>query len=226
MMDITCWIASSSLSISATPSPRRRPTWIIADVGGPRKASRSSRLARAISCCAPLPALPRRALPHRATCRRSELTLDKHLPVASGIGGGSSDAAAALRALAALWRRLDDVAALALGLGADVPACLAGCPVWVGGIGERLEPAPTPPPLGIVLANPRRELPTATVFRARRDGFSTPAPRVDIAAPEALFALLERCRNDLTDRRSVWCRRSPSMLNRLADGCRARAWRG
>ena len=77
----------------------------------------------------------------------------------------------------ALWRRpLDDVAAIALELGADVPACLAGRPVWVGGIGERLDPAPPLPPLGIVLANPRLELPTADVFRARSGGFSQEAP--------------------------------------------------
>jgi 4-diphosphocytidyl-2-C-methyl-D-erythritol kinase len=128
------------------------------------------------------------------------LTLDKQLPVASGIGGGSSDAAAALRALGALWRYpLDDVAAIALGLGADVPACLAGGPVWVGGIGERLHPAPSPPPLGVVLANPRRELATAAVFRARQGGFSAAAARADISDPGALFAMLEECRNDLTD---------------------------
>ena len=131
---------------------------------------------------------------------RAALTLDKHLPVASGIGGGSSDAAATLRALAALWRRpLDNVAPLALALGADVPACLAGKPVWVGGVGDLIDPAPPLPPLGIVLANPRRELPTAAVFRARRGGFSGAIERVDTSEPDALFAMLERSRNDLTD---------------------------
>ncbi len=72
------------------------------------------------------------------------LHLDKHLPVAAGIGGGSSDAAAALLALKRLWRvSLEDEALCALGarLGADVPACLYRRAVWVGGIGERLEPA-------------------------------------------------------------------------------------
>jgi 4-diphosphocytidyl-2-C-methyl-D-erythritol kinase len=66
------------------------------------------------------------------------LRLDKQLPAASGIGGGSSDAAATLRALAALWDRPldpDDVMKLAASLGADVPACLDGRPVWVGGVG-------------------------------------------------------------------------------------------
>src|SRR5712671_723393 len=83
------------------------------------------------------------------------LHLDKRLPAAAGIGGGSSDAAAALRALSRLWKPpLDQqsLSALALELGADVPACLAGRPVWVGGIGEALEPAGALPPTGIVLA--------------------------------------------------------------------------
>ena len=65
-----------------------------------------------------------------------------------------------------------ELAALALRLGADVPACLAARPVWVGGVGEQLEPAADLPPAGIVLANPRRALPTAAVFRERRGRFS------------------------------------------------------
>ncbi|MGC2411333.1 MAG: 4-(cytidine 5'-diphospho)-2-C-methyl-D-erythritol kinase, partial [Stellaceae bacterium] len=68
------------------------------------------------------------------------LHLDKRLPASSGIGGGSSDAAATLRALERMWHRPlgpEALAALALKLGADTPACLAARPVWVGGIGER-----------------------------------------------------------------------------------------
>ncbi|HEX3862064.1 MAG TPA: 4-(cytidine 5'-diphospho)-2-C-methyl-D-erythritol kinase [Stellaceae bacterium] len=131
------------------------------------------------------------------------LYLEKQLPVSSGIGGGSSDAAAALRALAGLWgRRLDDaaLARLALTLGADVPACLIGTAVWVGGIGERLEPVLALPPAGIVLANPRRALPTVQVFKARRGGF-TPANRIDPMPGDAaaLAAALAENHNDLTD---------------------------
>src|SRR5712671_5797739 len=66
----------------------------------------------------------------------ASLRLDKRLPAAAGIGGGSSDAAATLRALSRLWNHpLDEqsLTALALELGADVPACLAGRPVWVAG---------------------------------------------------------------------------------------------
>jgi 4-diphosphocytidyl-2-C-methyl-D-erythritol kinase len=159
----------------------------------------------------------RRLAAHYGIEPRAALTLDKHLPVASGIGGGSSDAAAALRALAGLWRRpLDDVAAIALELGADVPACLGGRPVWVGGLGERLDPAPLLPPLGIVLANPRLELPTADVFRARSGGFSQEAPRIDITTPDALLALLRRCRNDLTDTAVSLMPPIAAVLDRLA----------
>jgi len=139
---------------------------------------------------------------HHGTGTGAALRLTKNLPVASGIGGGSSDAAAALRALAALWRLpLDtDAMTLAAGLGADIPACLDGRPVWVGGIGERLDPLPSLPPVGIVLANPRRELPTAAVFRARQGEFTT--DRFVRATPRhaiGLFGLLRQCRNDLTD---------------------------
>jgi 4-diphosphocytidyl-2-C-methyl-D-erythritol kinase len=139
---------------------------------------------------------------HHKIATGAALHLDKHLPVASGIGGGSSDAAATLRALARLWKRpLDQTAIdIAASLGADVPACLAAQPVWIGDIGERLDPLPDLPPLGIVLANPRRELPTASVFRARQGEFTADAPRR--AAPQnaaALIALLKQCRNDLTE---------------------------
>ena len=74
---------------------------------------------------------------HHGVTAGAALHLTKNLPVASGIGGGSSDAAATLRALAALWQHpLDDAATrIAAALGADIPACLDGHPVWVSGIG-------------------------------------------------------------------------------------------
>lgn len=109
---------------------------------------------------------------------RAELRLRKRLPVASGIGGGSADAAAALRVLDALWGTgLGEarLARLALGLGADVPACVASVPARMGGVGEILSAAPVLPGFGMVLANPRVALPTPAVFAARRGGFSAPA---------------------------------------------------
>lgn len=106
------------------------------------------------------------------------LTLEKHLPVASGIGGGSADAAAALRVLNRLWglrlapRRLAEIA---LGLGADVPVCLASRPARMGGVGEVLTAAPALPPCGLLLANPGVALATAAVFRARSGTYAAAA---------------------------------------------------
>ncbi len=130
------------------------------------------------------------------------LTLEKNLPVASGIGGGSSDAAATLRALLDLWQAEIDsraLAAIATSLGADVPVCLAARPSWLGGIGDEIEAAPALPRAALVLVNPGVPLPTATVFKARRGAFS--APRRFAVAPgdaAALADLLAERRNDLT----------------------------
>jgi 4-diphosphocytidyl-2-C-methyl-D-erythritol kinase len=128
--------------------------------------------------------------------------LEKRLPVAAGLGGGSADAAAALTGLARLWG-LDpgpeELARLAPELGADVAACLGSRPAFMGGAGERLEPAPALPEVGLILANPRIALPTADVFAARTGPFSQPAR---IAGPvrdaEELVRLLKDRRNDLT----------------------------
>ncbi|MBW8271037.1 4-(cytidine 5'-diphospho)-2-C-methyl-D-erythritol kinase [Caldovatus sp. SYSU G05006] len=132
------------------------------------------------------------------------LRLTKALPVASGIGGGSADAAAALRALDRLWglgwARTPRLAAVAARLGADVPACLAARPVRMGGIGEVLAPAPPlPARLGLVLANPRLPLATPAVFAARTGAFSAPAvlPETGWREAAALARDLAALRNDL-----------------------------
>jgi 4-diphosphocytidyl-2-C-methyl-D-erythritol kinase len=131
----------------------------------------------------------------------ARLTLTKNLPVASGIGGGSADAAAALRLLRRLWR-LDigdaQLHGVAAALGADVPACLRGEGVFLGGVGEVLTPAPVLPPLGLVLVNPGIPLPTPDVFAARRGPFSEPARFSETPVDaRALAALLVTRRNDL-----------------------------
>lgn len=127
------------------------------------------------------------------------LALEKNLPVASGIGGGSADAASALRALARLWGvEGHDLAALALQLGADVPACLAARPARMLGIGDALSPAPRLPKAGLVLINPGIALATKDVFAARADGFSPPATLPE-AWPDAvsMAAGLAASGNDL-----------------------------
>jgi 4-diphosphocytidyl-2-C-methyl-D-erythritol kinase len=134
---------------------------------------------------------------------RAGLRLSKHIPVAAGLGGGSADAAAALRLLIDLWRvalPVEELFDLAARLGADVPMCLAARAALVSGVGERLAPVPPLPSCAILLVNPGVPLPTAEVF-ARRQGAFSPArllvrPWTDAASFAATLA--ERG-NDLTD---------------------------
>jgi 4-diphosphocytidyl-2-C-methyl-D-erythritol kinase len=128
----------------------------------------------------------------------AQIVLEKHLPVASGIGGGSADAAAALRLLCRLWRVGDAGPAIAVALGADVPVCLASRPARMGGVGETLTAAPWLPACGLVLVNPGVALETAEVFRARGGGFSAPARLPEAWADAAAMAGdLAVLRNDL-----------------------------
>jgi 4-diphosphocytidyl-2-C-methyl-D-erythritol kinase len=128
------------------------------------------------------------------------LTLDKRLPVASGIGGGSADAAAAVRLLCRLWQLpiTAELFQLAVQLGADVPVCLAGRPARMGGIGELLEEAPALPAGGLLLVNPGVTVATADVFRALHGDRSPPAVLppgwADISAMATDLGML---RNDL-----------------------------
>jgi 4-diphosphocytidyl-2-C-methyl-D-erythritol kinase len=130
------------------------------------------------------------------------IRLEKRLPVAAGIGGGSADGAATLRALVRLWGVDVDaptLARLALRLGADVPMCLSGRPAFVGGIGEEIEPVPGLPPFALLLVNPRVPLPTPRVFAGRSGPFSPPARFGEpVADARALAALLMERRNDLS----------------------------
>ena len=124
-----------------------------------------------------------RALAHATGNKpRGLLRLTKNLPVASGIGGGSADAAAALRLLARHWGAAPAGDALALQLGADVPVCLAGRPARMQGIGEILRPAPALPAFGLVLVNPAVAVSTPLVFRAHPGDFR-PAVNLRMAGP-------------------------------------------
>lgn len=129
------------------------------------------------------------------------LGLAKTLPVASGIGGGSADAAAALHCLRALWQiELDDdsLGRAALKLGADVPVCLQGRAMLMQGIGDSLTPVPDLPAFWLVLANPGVALATKDVFSALGGQFGPAQPferRPDSAADLAI--LLRARRNDL-----------------------------
>jgi 4-diphosphocytidyl-2-C-methyl-D-erythritol kinase len=134
------------------------------------------------------------------------LTLDKALPVAAGLGGGSSDAGAALKLLRdALRLAVDDegLQAIAAELGADGPACLVARPVIGAGRGDQLSPAPAMPPLPAVLVNPRRPCSTGQVYRAfdalasSDSGADMPRLAASYNSIAAVVALLAVCRNDL-----------------------------
>jgi 4-diphosphocytidyl-2-C-methyl-D-erythritol kinase len=99
------------------------------------------------------------------------ITLTKNLPVASGIGGGSADAAAALRGLAQLWTldvSRDELQHIAATLGSDVPVCVESRTAWMEGRGEVVIPVAGLPPAWLVLVNPGVAVPTGKVFGALR----------------------------------------------------------
>lgn len=124
------------------------------------------------------------------------LRLTKRLPVASGIGGGSADAAATFRALAAMDGR--PVPPGTEALGADVPVCLAGRPTRMSGIGERLISVPDLPAAHLVLVNPGRPLSTPNVFTALTCTDNGPLPALRVWRDTAdLAAWLATTRNDL-----------------------------
>jgi len=125
------------------------------------------------------------------------LALEKHLPRAGGVGGGASDAAAALAGLSDLWNLPLPDADAVLALGADVPVCLHGRACRMSGVGDVLAPLPPLPPLAIVLANCGDAVPTGPVFRAlaRRDNPPLPPPLWRDAG--GFFAWLRQTRNDL-----------------------------
>lgn len=141
---------------------------------------------------------------HAGLTQGAALRLEKNLPVAAGIGGGSADAAAALRALMRLWNVQladEDLYRLAFRLGADVPACLSGAPVFVEGAGEILRRAPALPELYITLINPGVDMPTGPVFKAfDTDHPSPPAPAhpdIQLKSTQDVAAYMTASRNDL-----------------------------
>ena len=149
--------------------------------------------------------------------------LEKALPVASGIGGGSADAAAALALLdEAFPGRLPSTALreIAETLGADVPMCLEGRAALVSGIGEAIAPLATLPAHALVLVNPGIPVATPDVFRAltRRDNPALPAlPVAGLATLDALIGWLTATRNDLEAPAIAICPLIESVLASLRD---------
>jgi len=130
------------------------------------------------------------------------IDLRKNLPVAAGLGGGSADAAAALRLFASLDApplALTDLSELALSLGADVPACLFSRPCEIRGVGEIIHPLQSFPDLHLVLVNPLQPVVTADVFRRlqSRDNPGMPPIEQPLTRPAQLGLWLSETRNDL-----------------------------
>jgi 4-diphosphocytidyl-2-C-methyl-D-erythritol kinase len=126
------------------------------------------------------------------------ITLDKHIPVGAGLGGGSADAAATLRVLNRYWKLgLPDEVLYAIGikLGADVPVCLYGKSAWVSGIGEHIRPLDVKGAKAVLLVNPGSSLATAQVFQALTKGQWSGAVLADIKMD--VIGNIARLKNDL-----------------------------
>lgn len=150
--------------------------------------------------------------------------VEKRLPVAAGIGGGSADAAAVLRAVGRANPGLGfavDWTALAASLGADVPVCLASKAQLMWGIGREIAPVPALPPVPAVLVNPGLPLATAAVFGAlgappapaRLAPPSLPGPFPDLAA---VAAYINAHGNDLEPAAKALCPAIGAVLAALA----------
>jgi 4-diphosphocytidyl-2-C-methyl-D-erythritol kinase len=153
-----------------------------------------------------------------------QIALEKNLPHAAGIGGGSSDAGALLQALTGAFGCTMPSAGEVLALGADVPVCLSHAPQRMSGIGERLEPVPVLPPLDLVLVNPGVSVPTAAVFKALPTAEGIPIGDFDWAdgeGPDAFMAWLSARRNDLeSPARALAPAIDPALAAlRAAEGC-------
>ncbi|MBT8446283.1 MAG: 4-(cytidine 5'-diphospho)-2-C-methyl-D-erythritol kinase [Gammaproteobacteria bacterium] len=118
-------------------------------------------------------------------CRGAAIAVDKRIPMGGGLGGGSSDAATVLVALNVLWRTglgVDELAALGLELGADVPVFVRGVAAFAEGVGERLTPGDAPERIALVV-HPGVGVGTAAVFGDPDLTRNTPPIRIPAASP-------------------------------------------
>ncbi|KZY48896.1 4-(cytidine 5'-diphospho)-2-C-methyl-D-erythritol kinase [Roseovarius sp. HI0049] len=129
----------------------------------------------------------------------ADIRLEKHLPNAAGLGGGSGDAAATLRVLSGFSGK--PVPGDGIELGADVPLCLQSDSARVTGIGDKVTPVPNLPPLDAVLVNPRLPVLTAEVFKRLTHKVNRPMPEEipPFGTPAELIDWLRGMRNDLQE---------------------------
>ena len=149
------------------------------------------------------------------------IRINKRVWSGAGLGGGSSDAAAVLRVFSAHWGSLgpDELAALALEVGADVPFFLHDGPAWASGVGERLAPAVDVPELELLLLNPDKALSTARVFSALASSERS-QPSADRQLNGSVERLIAQMQNDLQPAASLLCPQIEQMCRAL-EGCGA-----
>ena len=133
-----------------------------------------------------------------------KITLTKNLPIAAGIGGGSSNAAATIRGLIQWWDascKDDDLQDICTKLGADMPVCYHNKPAYMQGTGEIITPLKAPlPELGIILINPNKPCPTQPVFAQIKPPYSSALTLPeDFQSQTNLITFLKEQRNDLTN---------------------------
>jgi 4-diphosphocytidyl-2-C-methyl-D-erythritol kinase len=214
--ELFSWFAFASLVDQVTARPADRLSLEISGpfsgpLDGPPEGNLVVRAARLLHQAAQLPA-----------GQWASLTLDKQIPVAAGLGGGSADAAAALRGLNRLWAldwSIETLATLAEPLGADVPACVRGKAHLACGRGETFVADAPVPSLPMLLVNPLRPLPTAAVFAQVGDIGPIEMPGQTNWSLQAAKAL----GNDLTP---AALRLMPDIADvlTLLDGCEGLCW--
>lgn len=147
------------------------------------------------------------------------VTLDKQLPIAAGLGGGSADAGAAIRLAARLLGLdLDETAleAAAGVVGADGPMCLRARPAWAAGRGDALRDEPRLPPLHAVLLNPGLPSPTGAVYRAYDDAPAGGADRPEAPADWSAAGVIDWLADQRNDLEAPALRVAPGIAGALA----------
>lgn len=135
----------------------------------------------------------------------ARVTLVKNIPIAAGVGGGSSDAATAMLEAAKMWglpkKSMPAMMKIGAKVGADIPACMFRKPCFASGFGQILNEAPPMATMGVLLVNPGIKVSTPAVFERRRGGFSPFMADSDAAirTGASLVDFLKERENDLTE---------------------------
>ncbi len=158
-----------------------------------------------------------KAVKQSLPCR---ITLVKNLPLAAGVGGGSSDGATTLKLLNKLFACglcEEELSAIGLTLGADFPVCLHGKTCFMSGIGEKITPISHFPKLFIGLINPKKPTPTKQVFAHLNKSFSHKLFYADSFSLQNLFPWLKTTHNDLQNPAISLVPEIESILQKFSD---------